>query len=300
MIQRASRRASIVYILAFYSVIFLISIFVGHAEPPQLRSPIDTKTIAPGMTEYIFKIDADGDNPEFQLIIAEAKLSAVTLRLLGGSGRLGEGEFNFPTELSDLNQKGAGVLISGAYSQRVGSAFLPLGYLKSDGKVISDHIHHTWIVDTMFCVGSKPGQVSFAPALSANTSAYPSCFQTGPRIFLEGVPIIQKLQNNTAIPNKETALTGRQNYMDTPYVRLFICMNREAAPNIIRFGISTEKVTVWRMLEILPSLAIGDKAACQDVVDLGGNTSAGMVINGDLVAGSDSFLLTSALALVPK
>ena len=269
---------------------------VGTTLPVEAadREPSDTKSIAAGLNEYTYRFDPDGDDPDYTILVIDAQSSSRT-RLLAGNGSIEDRPFAFPSTLADLKSAGAPVLISGAYSARVGSAFIPLGYLKVGGKEISGRIHHSWIVDTMACLNEQNGRFHFDKALISDTTSYQSCFQIGPRLFQAGIPIIQKLQDNTAISGNITALPGRQTYMETPYMRLFICKGELASDDV--FGITDRQVTIFRLLQGLPELTVNRKHICRDVIELGDNTAAGILINGELVAGSDSFLLTSAILL---
>jgi hypothetical protein len=96
------------------------------------------------------------------------------------------------------------------------------------------------------------------------------------------------------------ASTGREKYINTSRIHLFVCKGDGKSTSPLGIGITTDKVTLPVLDKILPDLKIGDRKVCNDVVALSGSTSAGMLINGKLVAGASTFLHTSAIPFVRK
>jgi len=256
--------------------------------------PGPPRVLKPGLTAYAFDISGN-DDASGQIIFIESGKSDYAPRLIGGADQIGSFSFEFPTTLGELISNDVPVLISGAYGQRTGGTLLPLGYLKSANQEISARPHHSWLVDTVICTDPHKSESAIfsVEALDQDMiKGFSDCAQTGPRLFQNGKNVVE-------VPEADDE-SGRQHYVETSRIQLFVCKGDDNPASPLGIGITTEKITLLILDKILPKLKIGNRKVCRNVTALSGSISAGMLINGKLVAGSATYLLTSAVAFVRR
>ncbi len=285
---------------------FLIGMFPDACVAGDIM-PSQSTVLKPGLTAHAFDIeDADitnGVKVDLQIIFIEAQKTNYAPHLIGGAGKIGSERYNFPATLSEINFDNVPVIISGSYSGRFGGALQPLGYLKSGGFEISGRFHHSWIMDTVFCTDPHTSTSVLYPLDTtadkiANAAArdtfdsYEDCVQTGPQLFDNGRNVIENRIVNPPEP--------LQKYISTSRVQLFLCKTNSDANGPFGIGITTDKIVLSDLNKILPNLTIGSgknsRKLCRYAAALSGSISAGLLINGSLVAGSSSALLTSGIA----
>jgi hypothetical protein len=214
--------------------------------------------------------------------------SEYTAHILGVNTQIAQNSISFPVTLRELISDDIPVLVSGAYSQRLGAVLSPLGYLKINGVEISP-IHRTWLTDTLFCTDKTRGEAVILLRDDKLAAQFKDCLQTGPRLFRDGAAVVQSEENPTDAPSLKA-------YKETPRIHLFICKSDGDRASPVGFGITDQKMVISRLNALLPRLSINKKQACRDAVALSGSISAGMIVNGE-VLGSDSYLLVSAIAI---
>lgn len=278
------------------SVLWLLALLAlpSHCAASEIK-PAQSQALKLGLVAHAFDISARGGSG--QIIFIESSETSFSPHIIGGTGELGALSYAFPATLGELVSGDAPVVISGAYSQRVGGTFVPLGYLRSGGVELSPRPHHSWLLDTIFCVASFRSESAifslddFKNELSISKNYY-DCVQTGPRLFKSGKNVGEITE---ADPEK-----GRQKYINTSRIHVFVCKADDNPASPLGIAITTDKVTLPVLDGILPDLKIGDRKVCNNAVALSGTISAGMLINGKLVAGSSTFLQSSAIAFVGK
>ncbi len=182
--------------------------------------PSEREPIAAGVIQYTFRTPDENGS---ELIFIELDGSGFAVRIIGGTGEVDDTAYSFPTTLSTLQFAHIPVVVSGAYSQRIGGTVLPLGYLKVGGQGINGHFHNTWIGDGLFCVNPNedqsvllPNPSQQVPPSKLNVGQFQDCFQTGPRLF-------ENSENVVARPEDISKQTGKQRYMDLPIIHLLVC-----------------------------------------------------------------------------
>jgi hypothetical protein len=265
----------------------------GVAADIKPITPEKSEKLKPGLMAHKFDIPASDDKPNgLQIIFIESGKTKYAPRLIGGTGRIGTVPYNFPATLQEFISYDAPVVISGAYSQRIGGELLPLGYLKSSGNEISARFHHSWLVDTFFCTDPVKSTSGIFWANDRGLDEFSDCVETGPRLLQSGRKWIEAQQHGI----RKKANESRQNYIDTSRIQLFVCKADSDPASPLGIGITTDEMDLPELNNILLALTINNKKVCRDAVALSGSISAGMLINGRLVAGNGSFLLTSAVA----
>lgn len=267
----------------------------GVAADIKPITPKKSEQLKPGLIAHKFDIPDSDDKPSgLQIIFIESGKTKYAPRLIGGTGRIGTVFYNFPASLAEFISYDAPVVISGAYSQRIGGELLPLGYLKSNGNEISARSHHSWLVDTLFCTDPVKSTSGIFLANDRVRDKFSDCVETGPRLLQSGRKWVEIQQQGIRKKPNE----ARQNYIDTPRIQLFVCKADSDPASPLGIGITTDEMELPELNNILLKLTIDNKKVCRDAVALSGSISAGILINGRLVAGAGSFLLTSAIAFV--
>ncbi|MGH7841398.1 MAG: hypothetical protein ACREQT_07715, partial [Candidatus Binataceae bacterium] len=293
-------------ILRFVAIFLLVGFLPSVGVCGDIK-PTTSTVLKPGLSAHVFDITGSSGINDLQIIFIESHKTKYAPHLIGGTGRIGSARYSFPATLAEINFDDAPVVISGSYSGRFGGGLQPLGYLKSDGAEISARFHHSWIVDTVFCADPRkstsllysvdPTESIIGDAVARTTfGMYADCVQTGPELFKSGENVIDGRQ---VIKDEQTDRPDPvERYISTLRIQLFLCKADADPDSPLGIGITTDKVELSQLNKSLPNLTIESRKVCQNVVALSGSGSAGMLINGSLVAGSSSFLVTSAIAFV--
>lgn len=269
---------------SYYPVLIIGSLLVSsvHADPTSVRE------VARGLAVYTFNIPSGGE-----VIVVRPTRADIRVYLLGGTDRVGTLRYDFPATLSELVSSDAPIVVSGAYSQRVGDSLIPLGYLKAGHSEISGRFHQSWLVDTILCLDPASLTSEILPSVERNKAAIKSadsCVQIGPRLFEKG--------KYSIVENNDTDERGLQRYIKTPRIHLFVCKENSDPESPLGIAITTEKIDLEALKEQIERMTLGTKKICFDAVALAGSISAGLMINGKIVAGSGTYLLTSAIAYI--
>lgn len=215
-------------------------------------------------------------------------------KLIAGVGSTAGLNYEFPATLRELKSINVPVVFSGGNSQPGGGSLLPLGYLKAGGNVLSSRFHDSWLEDSMLCLDSRSPLVSVFSLHDIKAKAMENvdgCVQTGPSIIKGGKSAFDD-SGKGPLTNR-----GLARHISTPFIRSFACISDSGLEG---FGITVSKASLNDLSKILPQLVDEKKHICTDAVQLDYNLSAGMLVNGKLVAGSNSFLLVSAVAFVKQ
>lgn len=278
---------------------WIVALCCGTLSNPSLGDDFrltSNEPIRQGLNAYGFEVHASDNDAPYSVIMVEAGKTVYRPHIIAGLGKIGQRSFSFPATLSELHFPEAPVLTAGGYTGRIGSALVPLGYLKSGGVSVSTKIHrNSWVVDSVLCIDPGKGTSAILDTSAEDEWAgFPDCVQTGPRILTSGINAMEAHQ-----ADEETFKQGREKYIQAPRIQLFACKSGSLPNSNFLIGITTEKVTLIDLVDVLPKLAVNKRKLCREVVALTGSISAGMTINEKLVAGSGSYLLESAIIFGP-
>jgi len=254
---------------------------------------MESRVLKPGLVAHDFQIPSNTGG-KGDIFFIESSNNDYPVRIIGGRGSIGSLSYRFPASISELISIDAPVVVSGAYASRVGSVLLPLGYLRSGDTIISGRFHKSWMVDSVFCTDASGSKNSIFPTETFKRDlgpGYTDCAQTGPRLLENGGGGVESLDDGNS---------DREAYIRWSRIQLFICKADDNPNSPLGIGITSDRMALHTLDTILPKLRINGRRVCNNAVSLSNGISAGMLINGSLVAGSGTFLNTSALAFVRR
>ncbi|MCI0565488.1 MAG: hypothetical protein MN733_44055, partial [Nitrososphaera sp.] len=207
----------------------------GSADAGELDTG-EPHVVKRGLTAYNFDISYS-DDPGNQIIFVQSSKSDYTPHFIGGSDQIGSLTYDFPATLPELISDDAPVVVAGAYNQRIGGALLPLGYLKSRNFEISPRFHHSWLVDSVFCTDARKSKTRiFSTEAFENDrnirEEFSDCAQTGPRLLEKG-------KNAIETQGDDESVKGRQRYIETSRIQLFLCKADDNPASPLGVGITT-------------------------------------------------------------